>query len=122
MKNCWGVYLALFILLILILFSNKEGLDEPTYSGDKWLNFSSWFTTTPKTTTRENTTIMSTTSNTDNNGSGLYGNKYETSNDTSNDLTSTEKSYAKSALTKLIALNEGNEVLISCINKVKVNL
>jgi len=116
MKNCGVVYLALFVLIILLFFSKKEGLD--TYAGDRWLGLSNWFTGSP---TRSNpgktTTVISS-----NTGTGVNGREYDTAADTSNDLTSNEKSVARSALTKLIALNEGDEVLISCINKVKVKL
>ena len=77
---------------------------------------SSWFTSSPSTSS------SGTSGTTSNRGTGVNGTHYDTAADTSNDLTSNEKSTARSALTKLIALNEGDEVLISCINKIKVKL
>lgn len=118
MKSNWAVYLALFLLVLMVLVSKREGLE--TYAGDQWLGLSNWFTDSPTTST--SITTSTSTSINDNKGTGVNGTSYETTTDTSNDLTSTEKTTAKSALTKLIALNEGDEVLISCINKVKVKL
>jgi hypothetical protein len=116
MKNNRVVYLALFVLIVLLFLSKKEGLD--TYAGDKWLGFSTWFTSSPSRSSQGKTTTVITS----NTGTGVNGTQYDTATDTSNDLTSNEKSMARSALTKLIALNEGDEVLINCINKVKVKL
>jgi len=113
MKQCWAVYLALFLLVVMVLYSKREGFD-----GHDWLSFSNYFTYSEDSPIKK-TKIITTTSNTST-GTGLNNKEYET--DTSNDLTSSEKTTAKSALTKLIALNEGDEVLISCINKVKVKL
>jgi hypothetical protein len=94
----------------MVLYSKREGFD-----GRDWLSFSNYFTYSEDSPIKK-TEIISTSST----GTGLNDKEYET--DTSNDLTSSEKTTAKSALTKLIALNEGDEVLISCINKVKVKL
>ena len=114
MKGTSMVYLALIVLVVMMLYAKREGFD-----GHEWLSLSNYFTysDTPATTSSSGTTA--TTSNT---GTGLSGKEYETTTDTSNDLTSSEKSTTKSALNKLIAQNEGNEVLISCINKVKAKL
>ncbi len=111
------VYLALALLVLMMLYAKSEGFEMPIYSGDRWLGLSNWYTNTPSTTTRDKPTTTITTGNT---GTGVR--KYETTTDTSNDLTSTEKSTARSALNKLITQNEGNEVLISCINKIKAKL
>lgn len=119
MKGTTMVYLALVILVLMMLYAKSEGFEMPTYSGDRWLGLSNWYTSSPSTTTRDKPTTTITTGNT---GTGISGRKYETTTDTSNDLTSTEKSTSRSALNKLIAQNEGNEVLISCINKVKAKL
>jgi len=110
MKQCWAVYLALFLLVVMVLYSNREG-----FGGHDWLSFSNYFTYSEDKPIKK-TEIITTTSS----GTGLNGTQYET--DTTNDLTSSEKTSAKSALNKLIALNEGDEVLLSCINKVKVKL
>jgi hypothetical protein len=108
MKGTTMVYLALAFLVLMMLYSKKEGFDS-----HEWLSLSNYFTYSEKPAT--NTTA--TTS-----GTGLSGKEYETTTDTINDLTSSEKSTTKSALNKLIAQNESNEVLISCINKVKTKL
>ena len=118
MKQNWAVYLALVLLVVMVLYSKKEGFD-----GHDWLSFSNYFTYSEDSPIKKtDTKTITTTSNrtTTSTGTGLNDKEYET--DTSNDLTSSEKTTAKIALTKLIALNEGNEVLISCINKVKVKL
>lgn len=123
MKQSWAVYLALVLLVVMVLYSKREGFD-----GHDWLSFSNYFTysedspikkTDTKTITATTSTATTSTATTST-GTGLNDKQYET--DTSNDLTSSEKTTAKIALTKLIALNEGDEVLISCINKVKVKL
>lgn len=115
MKGTTMVYLALVVLVLMMIYAKSEGFEMPTYSGDRWLGLSNWYTNTPSTRDKPTTTIT-----TGNIGTGVR--KYETTTDTSNDLTSTEKSTAISALNKLIAQNESNEVLISCINKVKTKL
>jgi hypothetical protein len=116
MKQNWAVYLALVLLVVMVLYSKKEGFD-----GHDWLSFSNYFTYSEDSPIKKtDTTTITTSTATTSTGTGLNDKQYET--DTSNDLTSSEKTTAKIALTKLIALNEGNEVLISCINKVKVKL
>jgi hypothetical protein len=113
MKQCWAVYLALVLLVVMVLYSNREG-----FGGHDWLSFSNYFTYSEDKPIKK-TEIITTSSNTSK-GTGINGTQYET--DTTNDLTSSEKTTAKIALNKLIALNEGDEVLISCINKIKVKL
>lgn len=108
MKGTSMVYLALALLVVMILYAKREGFD-----GHEWLSLSNYFTYSETPATKTNATTT---------GTGLSGKEYETTTDTSNDLTSSEKSTTKSALNKLIAQNEGNEVLISCINKVKAKL
>ena len=118
-KNLWKIYLALFILIIVsVVLPLKEGLNNP--DGNNWLDYSSWFTTSSSNTERDRS---STSVIYDNRvGIGSSGRKYTNTSDENDELTSNEKTYARSALTKLIGLNEGNEVLIDCINKVKVKL
>jgi hypothetical protein len=113
MKQSWAVYLALVLLVVMVLYSKREGFD-----GHDWLSFSNYFTYSDDKPIKKSE-IITTSSNTST-GTGLNGIQYET--DTTNDLTSSEKTTAKIALNKLIALNEGDEVLISCINKIKVKL
>ena len=115
MKECWAVYLALVLLVVMVLYSNREG-----FGGHDWLSFSNYFTYSEDKPIKK-TEIITTSSNTST-GTGLNGTQYERDTDPSNDLTSSEKTTAKIALNKLIALNEGDEVLISCINKIKVKL
>ena len=116
MKHSTAVYLALFLLVIMVLYSKREG-----FEGHDWLGLSGWFTNSDTPTTTSNQTTISNTGSS-NTGTGSSGTIYETTTDTSNDLTSSEKTIARSALTKLIAQNEGDEVLLSCINKIKVKL
>ena len=113
MKGTSMVYLALALLVVMILYAKREGFD-----GHEWLSLSNYFTYSETPATKTNATKTTTTTS----GTGLSGKEYETTTDTSNDLTSAEKSNTKSALNKLIAQNEGNELLISCINKVKAKL
>ena len=119
MKGTSMVYLALIVLVVMMLYAKREGFD-----GHEWLSLSNYFTysDTPATTSSSGTTATTSSTGTSSTGTGLSGKEYETTTDTSNDLTSSEKSTTKSALNKLIAQNEGNEVLISCINKVKAKL
>ena len=90
----------------MMLYAKNEGFDS-----HEWLSNYFTYSETPATNTTATTS-----------GTGLSGKEYETTTDTSDDLTSTEKSTARTALNKLIAQNEGNEVLISCINKVNAKL
>jgi hypothetical protein len=119
MKNCWSVYLALLLLIISVaVVKVKEGL-ENNISRNNWLDYSTWFTTSapPSKTDTKPSQLVSYNSNY---GVGSSGKKYEKEDDENTELTSNEKTYAKSALSKIIAKNENNETLISCVNKVKV--
>jgi hypothetical protein len=107
-KN-YTVYLALILLIFLIfVFPINEGFD-----GHGWLDYSSWFTTTPRL---EKDIYNS------NEGRGNSGKKYVKTEDENNELTSFEKTYARSALNKISAMHDNNDLLKSCINKVKVYL
>ena len=118
-KNLWKVYLALFVLIVIsVVLPLKEGLNNP--DGNNWLDFSSWFTTSSSNIERDRSSTSVVYDNRV--GTGSSGRKYTNTSDENDELTSNEKTYARSALTKLIGLNEGNEVLIDCINKVKVKL
>ena len=117
MKKDWTVYLALLLLIILVaVVKVKEGLDSERNS---WLNYSTWFTSSSpqsKTDTKSTQSV----SYDSNIGVGSSGTKYEKEENENTELTSDEKTHAKSALSKIIAKNENNETLISCVNKVKV--
>ena len=128
-KKSWQIYLALFLLIFLVFFFPfKEGID-----GHSWLDYSGWFTGSDRST-NDNTSRVTTTvsrSNTDaratisnphynNEGTRNSGRKYKKTEDDNDELTSNEKSYGRSALNKLIAMHDNNDVLKSCINKIKV--
>ena len=116
MKKNWSVYLALLLLVISVAIVNlKEGLD---LERSNWLNYSTWFTSSlPPSKSEKSTQSVSYNPNY---GVGSSGKKYEKEENENTELTSNEKTYARSALTKIIAKNENNETLIACINKVKV--
>ena len=108
-KKCWSVYLALFLLVFILFLPFKEGLED----GHKWLNFSGWFTTSE---TPSNSVTVS---------RSHYNTSIQIRNNTDDDndeLTINEKSYARSALNKISAMHNKNDVLKSCINKVKLYL
>jgi len=114
-SNSFSLYIALLLLIISVIFFNvKEGLldDLEDSPRSNWLNFSSWFTTTPNYEIRERQRER---------------NNDDKKNDSDSDddnleLTSNEKTYTRSALTKLISKRKDNEMLISCINKIKIYL
>ena len=99
--GCWKVYLALFLLIVLVaVFPYKEGFSN-------WLDFSSWFTsdTTDTSDTSDTTDKIDTTDKsetTDKNktkkyddyyGTGLDGRSYtttKTTNESSNDIDTDE--------------------------------
>jgi hypothetical protein len=119
MKKCWSVYLALLLLIISVaVIKVKEGL-ENDISRNSWLDYSTWFTPSVPPSKTETKSSQSVFYNS-NYGVGSSGTKYEKEEDENTELTSNEKTHAKSALTKIIARNENNETLISCVNKVKV--
>jgi len=116
MKKNWSVYLALLLLVISVAVVNlKEGLD---LERSNWLDYSTWFTSSVPPSKSEKPTQSVSYNPTY--GVGSSGKKYEKEENENTELTSNEKTYARSALTKIIAKNENNETLISCINKVKV--
>ena len=119
-KKCWLGYLALFLLVFILFLPFKEGLED----GHGWLNFSSWFTTseTPTNRVTVSRSHYNTTDETHNEGTGNSGRRYIKTDDENDELTSNEKSYARSALNKISAMHDNNDVLKSCINKVKVYL
>jgi hypothetical protein len=117
MKKNWSVYLALLLLVISVAVVNlKEGLD---LERSNWLNYSTWFTSSVPPSKSETKSSQSVSYNPIY-GVGSSGKKYEKEENENTELTSNEKTYARSALTKIIAKNENNETLISCVNKVKV--
>jgi hypothetical protein len=128
-KKSWQIYLALFLLIFLILLPFKEGFD-----GHKWLDFSGWFTGSDTTTNhnipRNEVTVSKSNAQSrvynphynNNEGTGNSGRKYKKTEDDNDELTSNEKTYGRSALNKLIAMHDNNDVLKSCINKIKVYL
>ena len=116
MKKNWSVYLALLLLVISVAVVNlKEGLD---LEKSNWLNYSTWFTSSvPPSKSEKSTQSVSYNPNYD---VGSSRKKYEKEENENTELTSNEKTYARSALTKIISKNENNETLIACVNKVKV--
>ena len=95
MKNsgsCLKVYLALFVLIVLVAaFPYKEGFD-----GDFWLDVSSWFTKKEKKkeSDSDDTNLKNKKDTYDDTyGSGLLGTKYtttKTTNDSSNNIVTDE--------------------------------
>ena len=117
MKKNWSVYLALLLLVISVAVVNlKEGLD---LEKSNWLDYSTWFTSSVPPSKSETKSSQSVSYN-HIYGVGSSGKKYEKEKNENTELTSNEKTYARSALTKIIAKNENNETLIACVNKVKV--
>jgi hypothetical protein len=121
-SNSFSVYIALLLLIFSVIFFNvKEGLldDLEDSPRSNWLNFSSWFTTTPNYEIRERQRELQ------RNNDDKKDNKKDDSDSDDDDnleLTSNEKTYTQSALTKLISKRKDNEMLISCINKIKIYL
>lgn len=119
MKKGWTVYLALLVLVILVaVVKVKEGLNNEV-ERNSWLDYSTWFTSSVPPS-KSDTKSIQTVSYDSNYGVGSSGTKYEKEENENTELTSAEKTHAKSALSKIIAKNENNETLISCVNKVKV--